>query len=80
MGLALFGSNWSYYIVQVWFWAKILLVVGLSGFHGFLVGLGRKITAGERPIEPKKLRMLNEVPMVIAIFAVIAVVVQPFGG
>jgi protoporphyrinogen IX oxidase len=79
MGLALFGSNWGYYIVQAWFWAKILLVVGLSGFHGYLNGLGRKIAAGERPIEPKKLRMLNEIPMVIAILAVIAVVVQPFG-
>jgi uncharacterized membrane protein len=42
------------------------------------MGLGRKISAGERPIEPKKLRMLNEIPMVIAIFAVIMVVVQPF--
>ena len=79
MGLALFGSNWSYYIVQVWFWAKIVLVLGLSAFHGYLIGLGKKIGAGERPIEPKKLRQLNELPMVIAILAVIAVVVQPFG-
>ncbi|HEV7690665.1 MAG TPA: CopD family protein [Hyphomonadaceae bacterium] len=79
MALAMIGHRWEYFIGQPWFWAKILLVVGLSGFHGFLMGLGRKITAGERPIEPKKLRMLNEIPMVIAIFAVIAVVVQPFG-
>ena len=79
MGLALFGSNWGYYIVQVWFWAKVVLVLGLSGFHGWLIGLGKKIAAGHHPIEPKKLRMLNEIPMVIAICAVIAVVVQPFG-
>jgi putative membrane protein len=78
MGLALFGSNWGFYIGQPWFWAKILLVIGLSGIHGYLVSLGRKIAAGERPVEPKRLRMLNEIPMVIAIFAVIAVVVQPF--
>jgi protoporphyrinogen IX oxidase len=78
MGLALFGSNWEFYIGQPWFWAKILLVIGLSGIHGYLGGLGRKIAAGERPVEPKRLRMLNEIPMVIAIFAVIAVVVQPF--
>ena len=79
MGLALIGSNWQFYISQPWFWGKIVLVIGLSGFHGYLMGLGRKISAGERPIEPKKLRMLNEIPMVIAIFAVILVVVQPFG-
>jgi putative membrane protein len=78
MGLWLFGSNWQFYIGQPWFWAKIALVVGLSAFHGYLIGLGKKIGKGERPIEPKRLRMLNELPMVIAIFAVIAVVVQPF--
>lgn len=78
MGLALIGSNWQFYITQVWFWGKIVLVLVLSGFHGYLAGLGPKIAAAERPIEPKKLRMLNEIPMVIAIFAVILVVVQPF--
>jgi putative membrane protein len=78
MGLALIGSNWQFYVTQIWFWGKIVLVLGLSGFHGYLTGIGRKVAAGERPIEPKKLRMLNEIPMVIAIFAVILVVVQPF--
>ena len=78
MGLALIGSNWNYYIGQPWFWGKIALVVILSGLHGYLIGLGKKIAAGQRPVEPKRLRMLNEIPMVIAIFAVILVVVQPF--
>jgi putative membrane protein len=78
MGLAMFGDNWSFYVGQPWFWGKILLVVVLSGFHGYLIGLGRKVAAGERPVEPKRLRMLNEIPTVIAIFAVILVVVQPF--
>lgn len=78
MGLALFGQNWSYYIGQPWFWGKILLVTGLSGLHGYLIGLGKKIAAGQRPVEPKRLRMLNEIPMVVAILAVILVVVQPF--
>jgi putative membrane protein len=78
MGLAIFGGNWQYYIGQPWFWGKIVLVVGMSAVHGYLIGLGKKIAAGERPIEPKKLRIFNEIPMVIAIFAVILVVVQPF--
>jgi len=78
MGLAMFGDNWSFYVGQPWFWGKILLVTALSGFHGYLIGLGRKVAAGERPVEPKRLRMLNEIPMVIAIFAVVLVVVQPF--
>ena len=78
MGLAMIGSNWQFYTTQIWFWSKILLVLGLSGFHGYLLALGRKVAAGQRPIEPRKLRMMNEIPMVIAIFAVILVVVQPF--
>lgn len=78
MGLAMIGDNWKFYITQVWFWGKIVLVVGLSGFHGYLIGIGKKIGAGQRPIEPRKLRMINEIPMVIAILAVILVVVQPF--
>lgn len=78
MGLAMIGENWEFYITQIWFWGKILLVLGLSAFHGYVIGLGKKIAAGQRPIEPRKLRMMNEIPMVIAIFAVILVVVQPF--
>ena len=78
LGIGLASSNFSYYSVQPWFWAKIVLVLALSGLHGYFIGLGKKIGRGERPIATKKLRMLNELPMVIAILAVIMVVVQPF--
>ncbi len=78
LGLLLIHLRWDYLQLQPWFWGKILLVVALSGFHGWLLGLGRKIAAGQRPIEPRKLRMLNEIPFIIAIFAVILVVVEPF--
>jgi putative membrane protein len=78
MGAAMIGHNWEFYSTQIWFWGKILLVFILSGFHGYLIGVGRKVAAGQRPVEPRKLRMMNEIPMVIAIVAVILVVVQPF--
>jgi putative membrane protein len=80
MGLLLIHLRWDYLQLQPWFWGKILLVVALSGVHGWLIGLGRKVARGERPIGPKKLRMLNEIPFVIAIFAVILVVVEPFSA
>jgi putative membrane protein len=80
MGLLLIASRWDFLHLQPWFWGKIALVVILSGFHGWLIGLGKKVARGERPIEPKKLRMLNEIPMIIAIFAVILVVVEPFSA
>ena len=80
MGLLLIASRWDFLHLQPWFWGKIVLVLILSGFHGWLIGLGKKVARGERPIEPKKLRMLNEIPMIIAIFAVILVVVEPFSA
>lgn len=78
MGLLLIHLRWDYLQLQPWFWGKIALVLALSAFHGWLIGLGKKVARGERPIEPRKLRMLNEIPMIIAIFAVILVVVEPF--
>jgi putative membrane protein len=80
MGLLLIAGRWDFLHLQPWFWGKIGLVLILSGFHGWLIGLGKKVARGERPIEPKKLRMLNEIPMIIAIFAVILVVVEPFSA
>lgn len=80
MGLLMAYLNWTYLSLQPWFWGKIALVLILSGFHGWLIGLGKKVAAGQRPIEPRRLRMLNEIPMIIAIFAVILVVVQPFSA
>jgi protoporphyrinogen IX oxidase len=78
MGLAMIGQRWDYYSGQPWLWAKLVLVIVLSGIHGWLSGLGRKIAAGEKPIEPKRLRMLNELPMVIAMVIVLLVVLEPF--
>lgn len=79
-GLGLIGHNWGYYQGQPWFWAKIAMIVIQSGITGYLIAMGAKVAAGQRPMEPKKLRMFNELPMVIAIVAVIMVVVQPFSG
>lgn len=78
LGVALLGQQWNAFSGYGWIWTKIALVFVLSGFHGYLVGLGRKIAAGQRPIEPKKLRAINEIPFVIMVLVVILVVVKPF--
>jgi putative membrane protein len=77
LGLAIAGHGWAGYQAQPWFWAKIAAVLALSGLHGWYVGLGRKVARGETPLTTKRLRMLSELPFVIAIVAVLAVVVQP---
>jgi putative membrane protein len=78
LGIALLGQQWQAFSGFGWIWAKVVLVLVLSGFHGYLVGLGRKIAAGQRPIESKRLRAINEIPFVIMILIVILVVVKPF--
>jgi putative membrane protein len=78
LGIALLGQQWQAFSGFGWIWAKVVLVLVLSGFHGYLVGLGRKIAAGQRPMESKRLRAINEIPFVIMILIVILVVVKPF--
>jgi putative membrane protein len=63
---------------QGWFYAKFALVVALSGYHGWMVGLSQKMAAGERPLAEKQLRLLNEVPAVAVALIVVLVVVRPF--
>ncbi|MEO5705477.1 MAG: CopD family protein [Alteraurantiacibacter sp.] len=61
-----------------WLWAKLTLVVGLSGYHGYLAAYHKKLARGERSLTGKQLRLLNEVPGVTAALIVILVVVRPF--
>ena len=64
--------------VPHWFWAKLLLVLTLSAYHGYLIGQGRKLAAGERRHSEKFWRMMNEVPFLIAIAVVLLATVEPF--
>ncbi|MBY6127345.1 CopD family protein [Qipengyuania aquimaris] len=58
-----------------WLHVKLLLVVALSGFHGYLVAQSKKMAAGERPLSEKQLRMWGEVPGVLLALIVVTVVV-----
>ncbi len=60
-----------------WFHGKLLLVLLLSGYHGWLIGYAKKLAKGERRLSEKALRLLNEVPGVAAALIVILVVVRP---
>jgi protoporphyrinogen IX oxidase len=61
-----------------WLHAKLLLVVILSGYHGWAVGYSRKLAAGKPTLAARQLRMLNEVPAIIVTLIVILVIVRPF--
>ncbi len=61
-----------------WFLIKLILVLVLSGYHGWIIGYARKLKRGERPLTGRQLRMINEVPGLIAVLVVILAVVKPF--
>ena len=72
--LATVGRHWS----EGWLHAKLLLVFGLSGYHGYMVGYGKKLARGERPVSGKALRIMNEIPGIATAVIVILVVLKPF--
>jgi len=72
--LATSGGWWSW----GWLHVKLLLVLFLSGFHGWAVGYSKRLAAGEARWTSRKLRMLNEVPALAIVFIVFLVVLKPF--
>ena len=63
---------------QYWFSAKLLLVVALTGYQGWIGAYGRKLASGHRELGDKRLRIMNEVPGIMTALIVVLVVVRPF--
>jgi protoporphyrinogen IX oxidase len=61
-----------------WFHLKLLMVLALSGYHGWMAGYAKKLARGERTMTDKQLRLANEVPGIAAAIIVILVIVKPF--
>ena len=64
--------------MQGWFHAKLLMVVGLSAYQGWLAAYGKRLASGKRPLDNKTLRIMNELPGVAAAIIVVLVIVKPF--
>jgi putative membrane protein len=61
-----------------WLHGKILLVVLLSGVHGYLVGRVRDFAEDRNTKSGRFYRIINEVPAVLMVGIVILVIVKPF--
>ncbi|WP_084001528.1 CopD family protein [Tsuneonella dongtanensis] len=72
--LATTAGLWS----EPWLHAKLLLVLVLSGYHGWMAAYAKKLARGERTLTGKQLRLLNEVPGLVAAIVVVLVIVRPF--
>ena len=64
--------------MQGWFHAKLLMVIGLSGYQGWLASYGKRLAAGNRPLGNRTLRIMNEIPGVATAIIVVLVIVKPF--
>tara|TARA_R110002124_G_scaffold410_16_gene1983 strand:+ start:540 stop:983 length:444 start_codon:yes stop_codon:yes gene_type:complete len=63
---------------QGWFHAKLLMVLLLTGYHGWMISYVKKLARGERTMTDKALRLVNEAPGIAAAIIVILVIIKPF--
>lgn len=76
LGLALALSTDAF--AQGWFHLKLAFVLGLTVYHLWLARYACGLAQGERRMNGRQLRLLNEVPGIAAAFIVVLVVVRPF--
>ncbi len=62
-----------------WFHAKLLFVIALAAYHGYLSKLAKGFEVGVLPsLSKKALILLNELPFLLAIVIVFLAVMKPF--
>lgn len=61
-----------------WMQIKFVLVLAMSGLHGFFAGSVRRFARDANTRPTRFWRIINEVPFVLVIAIVILVIVQPF--
>ena len=66
--------DWS----QGWPWVKAVMVLSMSGFHGWLAKETKLLAKGRPRLSGKGYRLVNEIPTVLMIVIVVMVIVRPF--
>ena len=74
----LFAYAYSSYSHTVWLWVKLLFVILLYAYHGYLGRLLKQFRAGENIRQHKFYRIINEVPVLPLFVIIIMVIVKPF--
>ncbi|NAZ37771.1 protoporphyrinogen oxidase HemJ [Rubellimicrobium sp. CFH 75288] len=72
--LASLGGWWT----AGWFHLKLAAVLGLTAFHGWCAFRRRDFAAGRNTRSGRTFRLMNEVPTLLLVVIVAAVVVKPF--
>ena len=69
-GVIDWGSGWA--------WIKAGSVLGMTGMHGWLEARRKEFAAGANSRNGRTYRLANEVPTILMLLIVVAVVVKPF--
>jgi len=69
-GVVDWGSGWA--------WIKTVSVIGMTGMHGWLEARRKDFVAGTNSRSGRTYRLANEVPTILMLLIVVAVVVKPF--
>jgi len=77
LALAMLAANTA--LLQAgWFHGKLLLVLALTGIHGFYAGAQRKFATGNRLRSEKFWRIMNEGPALMVVVIVLLAVIKPW--
>jgi putative membrane protein len=63
---------------EPWLMAKVVLVIALSGFHGWLSARRRDFEADRNKFPSRTFRIVNELPTLLLLGILILVVIRPF--
>jgi putative membrane protein len=74
IGLVATGGWWG----APWLWAKVLLVIAMTGFHVWLGGRVRAFAEDRNRFPARTFRIANELPTVLMLVIVVLAVVKPF--
>jgi len=76
-GIFMIWLNGFESLLIFWVYTKIIFVLCLSAFHGFLVKSFKNLKSGKNKKKGNFYRMMNEIPTVLLIFIVILAVFKP---
>lgn len=76
-GVALLVANPDY-LRMGWLQLKLVLVLGLAGYHGYVGRVRRRFAADDVFLTSRQCRMRNEVPTLFLIAIVLLAVLRPF--
>ena len=72
--IALGAFDWG----AAWSWIKIISVILMTAAHGWMSARRKEFAAGQNTRTGRTYRIFNEVPTLLMLFIVIAVIVRPF--